>query len=143
MPKDDWVYIEHMLEISQKALDFTSGLEKADYDLDEPLRLALTHLVQMLGEAARQVSPTLREAYPEIPWHEIVGMRHRIVHDYLNVDEDVVGVIRQDIPPRRDHENHSPRMVNTDMDLYNRISRPSIPPLTNPASCIQLLSRLS
>jgi len=116
MLKDDWIYIEHMLDISQKALDFTSGLGKADYDLDEPLRLALTHLVQMLGEAARQVSPTLREAYPEIPWHEIVGMRHRIVHDYLNVDEDVVWeVVRQDLPmlvvtlkkiiPPKDREN--------------------------------------
>lgn len=99
MPKDDWVYLGHMLDITQKALDFTSGLEKEDYISDEPLRLALTHLIQMLGEAARQVSQASRERYPEIPWHEIVGMRHRIVHDYLNVDEDVVWeVVRQDLP---------------------------------------------
>jgi uncharacterized protein with HEPN domain len=71
MLKDDWVYVGHMLDTSQKALDFTSGLEKSDYDQDEPLRLALTHLVQMLGEAARQVSPAFQEINPEIPWHEI------------------------------------------------------------------------
>jgi uncharacterized protein with HEPN domain len=99
MFKDDWVYAGHMLDISHKALDFISGLEKADYDQDEPLRLALTHLVQMLGEAAPQVSPAFRETYPEIPWHEIIGMRHRIVHDYLSVDEDVVWeVVCQDLP---------------------------------------------
>ena len=100
MSKDDWVYIGHMLDMSQKALDFVTGLDKADYDQDEPLRLALAHIIQVLGEAARQVSPAFRDAHPRIPWREIVGMRHRIVHDYMNVDEDVVWeVIRQDLPP--------------------------------------------
>jgi uncharacterized protein with HEPN domain len=85
--------------MSQKALDFTAGLDKSNYDQDEPLRLALTHIVQILGEAARHVSAEFQLAHPEIPWHEIIGMRNRIVHDYLNVDEDVVWeVVRQDIP---------------------------------------------
>jgi uncharacterized protein with HEPN domain len=100
MLKDDWVYIDHMLDMGQKALDFISGMDKADYDQDETLRLALTHIIQIPGEAARQVSIEFREMHPEIPWHEIIGMRHRIVHDYLNVDEDVVWeVVRQDLPP--------------------------------------------
>jgi uncharacterized protein with HEPN domain len=83
----------------QKALDYTQGLGKVDYDKDEALRLALTHLVQTLGEAAQHVSASFREAHPEIPWYEIIGMRHRIVHDYLNVNEDVIWeVARQDLP---------------------------------------------
>jgi uncharacterized protein with HEPN domain len=77
MLRDEWVYVGHMLDMSQKALDFVSGLDKADYDQDEPLRLALTPIVQVLGEAANQVSPSFREQHPEIPWHEIIGMRHR------------------------------------------------------------------
>ena len=99
MLKDDWAYVGHMLDMSQKALDFVSGLNRTDYDQDEPLRLALTHIIQILGEAARQVSSEFRERHPQIPWHEIIGMRHRIVHDYLNADEDIVWeVVRQDLP---------------------------------------------
>jgi len=99
MSKYDWVYIGHMLDMSQKALDLTSGVTKDGYDQDETLRLALTHLIQVLGEAARHVSPAFQEAHPEIPWHEIMGMRHRIVHDYMSVDEDVVWeVVQQDLP---------------------------------------------
>jgi uncharacterized protein with HEPN domain len=100
MSKYDWVYIGHMLDMSQKALDFTSGVTKDGYDQDETLRLALTHLIQVIGEAARHVSLAFQEAHPEIPWHEIMGMRHRIVHDYMSVDEDVVWeIVQQDLPP--------------------------------------------
>jgi uncharacterized protein with HEPN domain len=99
MSKDDWVYLGHMLDMGQKALDLIVGLNKFDYDEDETLKLALTHLVQVIGEAARRVSPVFQEAHPEIPWHEIIGMRHRVVHDYLNVDEDIIWeVVHQDLP---------------------------------------------
>jgi uncharacterized protein with HEPN domain len=71
-----------------------------DYDNDENLRLALAHLVQVIGEAARRVSPSGQTTHPQIPWREITGMRHKIVHDYLNVDEDVVWeVVTGDLPP--------------------------------------------
>jgi uncharacterized protein with HEPN domain len=99
MSKDDMVYVGHMLEMSEKALDFVSGLDKTAYEENEQLRLALIYIIQILGEAARQVSPEFKAAHPEISWHEIIGMRHRIVHDYMNVDEDVVWeVVWQDLP---------------------------------------------
>jgi uncharacterized protein with HEPN domain len=98
MPKDDWVYVGHILDMSQKALDITTGVSRIDYDKNEVLRLALTHLVQIIGEAAQQVSPDFRERYQNIPWFEIIGMRNRIVHDYLNVDEDIIWeVVHQDL----------------------------------------------
>jgi uncharacterized protein with HEPN domain len=52
--------------------------------------LALTHLVQVIGEAARKVSPATRQRLPIIPWTVVIGVRHVIVHDYLGVDEDIV-----------------------------------------------------
>jgi Protein of unknown function DUF86 len=42
------------------------------------------------GEAARQVSRDFTTSHPEIPWENIIGMRHKVVHDYLGVDEDIV-----------------------------------------------------
>jgi uncharacterized protein with HEPN domain len=51
---------------------------------------SLAHLLQTIGEAARRVSREYQKAHPEIPWGGIVGMRHKVVHDYMDVDEDVV-----------------------------------------------------
>jgi uncharacterized protein with HEPN domain len=76
------------------------GLGGKKYDNDENLRLAVTHLIQVIGEAAGRVSQPTRLAYPDIPWREITGMRNRIVHDYLNIDEDVVWQVSiADLPP--------------------------------------------
>ena len=57
MPKDDLVYVGHMLDMARKAIGKVRSRSRAEYDADEDLRLALTHLVQTLGEAARRVSP--------------------------------------------------------------------------------------
>jgi uncharacterized protein with HEPN domain len=90
MPKDDLVYAGHMLDLARKAVAKTRGISRREYDSDEDLRLALTHLIQTIGEAARRISQEFRDANPQIPWKAIVGMRHKVVHDYMNVDEDVV-----------------------------------------------------
>jgi uncharacterized protein with HEPN domain len=98
MPKSDWIYVGHMLDTCQKGLEISSGKTRADYDQDITLRLALAHIVQVIGEAASHVSDQFQTDHPEVPWHEIVGMRHRIVHDYMNVDEDIVwAVIKGDL----------------------------------------------
>ena len=90
MPKGDSLYVGHMLDMAQKALSLLEGKDRASYDQDEALRLALAHLIQVIGEAARHISQDLRDAHPQIPWKAIIGMRHRIVHDYMDVDEDVI-----------------------------------------------------
>ena len=89
-PKDDFIYLRHMRDLSAKAVSKVTGLNRQQFDADENLQLAVTHLIQTIGEAARLVSPEFRDQHPEIPWHRITGMRHRLVHDYMSVDFDVV-----------------------------------------------------
>jgi uncharacterized protein with HEPN domain len=99
MSPRDLVYIGHMLDMAKKAVGKTQSLSRSAYDADENLRLALTHLIQIIGEAGRQVSREFSDRHPEIPWADIVGMRHKVVHDYLGVDEDIVWqVVTEDLP---------------------------------------------
>jgi uncharacterized protein with HEPN domain len=90
MQRDDGVYVGHMLDLSRKVAGKVVGISREKFDGDENLRLALAHLLQTIGEAARGVSRAFQETHPEIPWAGIVGMRHKVVHDYMDVDEDVV-----------------------------------------------------
>jgi uncharacterized protein with HEPN domain len=79
-----------MLDTAQRGVAKIRDKTRQDFDADENLRLALAYLLQIIGEAARQVSAGFRESCPSIPWDAIIGMRHKVVHDYLNVDEDIV-----------------------------------------------------
>jgi uncharacterized protein with HEPN domain len=99
MSRRDLVYVGHMLDMARKAVSKTQGLSREAYDADENLRLALIHLIQVIGEAARQVSREFIDTHPEVPWADIIGMRHKVVHDYLGVDEDIVWqVVTVDLP---------------------------------------------
>lgn len=90
MQRDDFVYAGHMLDVARSIVAKVAGRSRGEYDADENLRLALTHLIQTIGEAARRVSEAFQQSQPQIPWKNIIGTRHRVVHDYLHVDYDLV-----------------------------------------------------
>lgn len=99
MLKDDAVYVGHMLDMARQARELVASRTRADYDADLALRLALAHLAQNIGEAARRVSPQLQKVHPDIPWRNIVGIRHKVVHDYFYVDYDIIwDVVTSDLP---------------------------------------------
>jgi uncharacterized protein with HEPN domain len=100
MKKDDLVYIRHMLDLARMVIAKVDGIDRAVFDHDENLRLALVHLIQTIGEAAARVSNDFRNDHSEIPWKTIVGMRHRIMHDYMDVNFDLVwDVATSDMSP--------------------------------------------
>jgi uncharacterized protein with HEPN domain len=62
--------------------------------------LALTRLVEIIGEAANRVSEKTRQKNPQIPWPQIIGMRNRLIHGYDVVDLDLLwDTITNDLPP--------------------------------------------
>ena len=99
MSPRDLVYVGHMLDMTRKAVSKVQGISRTDYDVDENLRLALIYLIQVIGEAGRHVSREFCDQHAGIPWANIIGMRHKVVHDYLGVDEDIVWqVVTGDLP---------------------------------------------
>lgn len=87
-----------MADVARKACEL-AGPDRSRFDGDETLQLALTHLIQVLGEAAGRVLEATQTRHPAIPWRQIIGMRHRVVHDYLAVDLDIVwAVVTNDLP---------------------------------------------
>lgn len=99
MPPDDDVRLRHLIDAAKTASRFASGRSRADLDTDEMLTLALTKLVEIVGEAAKQVSGETKGAHPEIPWSAAARMRDRLVHHYFDIDLDVLwSTVRDDLP---------------------------------------------
>jgi uncharacterized protein with HEPN domain len=69
------------------------------FDKDELLQVWMIHHIQIIGEAARGLSDPFRATHPDIPWTQIIGMRHILVHDYFGIDlEEVWGTVTKDMP---------------------------------------------
>jgi uncharacterized protein with HEPN domain len=90
MSPADRVRLEHMLEAALDALSFASGRSRQDLAADRMLLFSLERAFEIMGEAAGKVSAEFRSANPEIPWADIVGMRHRLIHAYFDVNLDIV-----------------------------------------------------
>jgi len=71
-----------MLESACKAVSLTTGKGRAEIEADELLQLALARLLEILGEAAGKVTPSFRDAHPEVPWAAMGGLRNRLAHAY-------------------------------------------------------------
>jgi uncharacterized protein with HEPN domain len=84
------------------ALDVVSiaeGRSRENLNSDRQLVLALSHAIQIIGEAANQVSETTCESMPDVPWRLIINMRHRIVHDYYRINLDVLWrTVEEEVP---------------------------------------------
>ncbi|MGL4177336.1 MAG: HepT-like ribonuclease domain-containing protein [Dermatophilaceae bacterium] len=88
-----------MREAAAKAISYSSGRTRSDLDDDELLRLALTKLVEIVGEAAKHVSTDLRSDHPDVPWAAAARMRDRLTHHYFDIDLDVLWqTVEDDLP---------------------------------------------
>jgi uncharacterized protein with HEPN domain len=89
MPPDD-ARLRHLIDAATKAAAWAQARDRTALDEDEVFRLALTKLVEIVGEAAKQVTAETRRKYPEVPWSAAARMRDRLVHHYLDINLDVL-----------------------------------------------------
>jgi len=99
MRKDDVVRLRHMLDAAEEAMGFAQGRERRDLDQDRKLTLALVKEIEIIGEAAYQIFDETRARLRDIPWDDIVGMRHRLVHAYFDINLDILWkTVQEDLP---------------------------------------------
>ena len=107
MQRDDTVYVHQMIDHARKALLRVAHKDRAAFDADEDLRIVLQHLVQIVGEAARRVSPEFQRRHSDIPWSDVIGMRHKIVHDYMDINERLLWeVVTTELAPLVERLSH-------------------------------------
>lgn len=88
-----------MLDHAREAIELMQGKTRQSLDKDRLLQLSLVRLVEIVGEAAGRVTETTQALHAHIPWREITGMRHRLIHGYDFVDYDILWqTIKEDLP---------------------------------------------
>jgi uncharacterized protein with HEPN domain len=88
-----------MLIAARKIRAFTRDVTPEQFLQDELMQHGIMRLIEILGEAARQLSDDFKVNHPEIPWRQIIGLRNRMVHEYFRViPAKVWEVVEQEIP---------------------------------------------
>lgn len=99
--KDDAGNLADILEAIDEVLARAPSYD--DLVSDRNREIWVLHHLRVVGEAMTRLSDDLRQAHPEVPWRQVIGMRHVIVHGYDRVRLDIVAsVIGRDLSPLRD-----------------------------------------
>jgi uncharacterized protein with HEPN domain len=95
----DYVRFQHMLDAAQAAVSHLSAKYREDLDLNRLLLNGVVRELEILGEAASQVTLTIREQYSDLPWREMIGLRNRLIHAYFDVNNQTIWlVVKESLP---------------------------------------------
>lgn len=88
-----------ILEALRRARRYTEGQSYEQFLGDTKTQDAVIRALEILGEATKKLSPSLREAHQEIPWKSMTGVRDKLIHDYFGVNIDIVWeIVRDQLP---------------------------------------------
>lgn len=92
-------YLRDMLENTNRAIQFTEGMDFETFRKDEKTVYAVIRAVEIIGEATRNIPDDIRVKYPEIPWRDAADMRNKLVHRYFGINLEVIWqTLSEDLP---------------------------------------------
>ena len=99
MRPDDTSRLIDIVLAAREAIELAEGATQDVLMETRTLQLSLVKLIEVIGEAASRLTGETKSAIADVPWIDIIGMRHRLVHDYMSIDYDVVWeVVQLDLP---------------------------------------------
>lgn len=99
MKKDDTIYLHHILDAIGLIEEYTKGMSENEFLGNSMAHDAVVRQIEIIGEAARNVSDEFQEKHPNLPWMKMIGIRNKIIHEYFNINYAIVwDTIKDDLP---------------------------------------------
>lgn len=100
-------FLNDILEAIQRITAYVDGMPYEDFLDDLKTQDAVIRNLEIIGEAARQISGPIRQKAPNIPWSSLAGMRNKLIHQYFGVNLDIVwNVVQEDLEELVTAVNH-------------------------------------
>jgi uncharacterized protein with HEPN domain len=89
-PREYLDYLQDILDTMGKIEQFTIGIAYEEFVRDDKTVFAVVRALEIIGEATKHIPTEVRQRQPNLPWRNMAGMRDKLIHDYLDVDLDIV-----------------------------------------------------
>src|SRR3989344_5495205 len=95
MEKDNNIYIKHILDAIADIEKYISGKSFAEFQENTLIQDGVIRKIEIIGEAAKQMSDKFKKEHQEIPWRQVVGLRNKLIHEYFGVDLEAIWLAAQ------------------------------------------------
>ncbi|MEK7472934.1 MAG: DUF86 domain-containing protein [Patescibacteria group bacterium] len=97
--KDYKLYLIDIKTSCTRILKYSKNLTKLQFTKNHLLTDAIEKNMEVIGEAGNKIPPEIKKSLPEIPWKDIVSLRNKLIHDYFDIDINVIWeTVTNDIP---------------------------------------------
>ena len=123
MMKDDTlIFIEHILESIKIIEDYSKRLTKEKLVKDQKIQDAIIKRIEIIGEAAKNISDSFRKKYPHVDWKDIIGTRDVLIHHYFGVDLNIVwDIVKKDLPKLKENLEKIKKDISNSDNTNNKI----------------------
>ncbi len=84
------MYLEDLLLAMTRIAEYIEGLTYMDFKRDYKTADAVIRNFEIIGEAARNIPPEVKEKYTEVPWDEMYLLRNKVSHEYFGIDYEII-----------------------------------------------------
>lgn len=91
-------YLGDIEEAMRLIATYTEGLTFDEFTQDRKTQDAVVRNLEIIGEAAKNISAYIKKKYPQVPWKEFAGLRDKVIHHYFGIKYDIVWQVREDLP---------------------------------------------
>jgi uncharacterized protein with HEPN domain len=92
-------YLADILEAIQRIQEYTDGLKDEAYYADYKTQDAVVRNLEVIGEAAKNISEDFRTEHLQVPWRDLAGVRDKLIHQYFGINQEIVWqIIQKDLP---------------------------------------------
>ena len=96
-------FLNDICESIRRIVTYTNGMDYEAFLSDTKTQDAVVRNLEVLGEAAKNISGALKVKYPKLPWKDLAGVRDKLIHHYFGVNLEIVWcIVTDDLPPLKD-----------------------------------------
>ena len=104
MKKDSKIFLLHILDSIKLIEDFTKDCSIEKFFESDIIQNATIRMIEIIGEAVKNIPKDFKTKHPEVPWKEIAGTRDKLIHEYFGVDLKLTyKIVKESIPELKEN----------------------------------------